>query len=201
MAILDIPVAAIADDGNELASGNVQVDVSSFNVDGVNEWAAARFDVTIPDGATIDAAWLELQFDSGTEDEPDLTFYGEDVADAAVYVAGTATFTISGRSRTTASVAWSNADLGAPGNFDTPSLVSIVEELMASYSYASGAYMAFMWTSTNGTTSRDATVTFYSTANGGTNAPSLHIEYTEGGGGGTVVPQIFMQYQRLRQLA
>lgn len=183
MTTLDVRVAASADDANELSSGNVQVAVSTFNVDQVNEWGAARFSITIPDGATINVAYLTLQFDNAAEDEPDLRFYAEDVASAAIYVAGTATFTISGRVRTTASVDWGSTDLGV-GAHNTASLVSIIQELMGSYSYAAGAYMGLMWTSANGTATRDATVTFYD-GNAAT-APLLHIEYTAGGGGQTI---------------
>jgi hypothetical protein len=177
---IDARVAASADDGNELSSGNVQITTSSFLVDQVNEWGAFRVAVTIPDGATIDVAYLTLQFDSGTLDEPDLTIYGEDTATPAAYSAGTATFTISSRSRTSASVDWGSTDLGAPGAFNSPSIVSIIEELMASYSYASGAYMAFMWTSRANDSARDAQVVFYD--GNSSQAPLLHIEYTEAGG-------------------
>lgn len=183
MTTIDARVATSLDDANELSSGNVQATTTAFNVDGANEWGAFRVSVTIPDGATIDVAYLTLQFDNSAEDEPDLRFYGEDTATPAAYASGTGTFSISGRSRTTASVDWGSTDLGAPVSANTGSMVSIVEELMASYSYASGAYMAFMWTSANGTISRDAAVTFYDGSS--TTAPLLHIEYTAGGGSTT----------------
>lgn len=158
MTTIDARVAASTDDANELSSGNVQTNTASFNTDQTGEWLAFRVSVTIPDGATIDVAYLTLQFDSGTLDEPDLTIYGEDTATPAAYAAGTATFTISTRTRTTASVDWASADLGAPGAFNSPSIVAIIQELMASYSYAAGAYMAFMWTSRANDSTRDAQV-------------------------------------------
>lgn len=187
MPTIDARVAASADDGNELSNGNVQTTGSPFNVDGTGEWMWFRVNVTIPDGATIDAAYLQLNFDSGTADEPDLTIYGEDTATPAAAVAGTGTFSLSSRSRTTASVNWSSTDLGAPGAFNSPSIVPIIEELMASYSYASGAYMAFLWTSRAGDASRDAQVIMYDALT--TQGPLLHIEYTEAGGGGTEYTQ------------
>lgn len=182
MATIDARVAAATDDASEQASGNVATNAVSFNMDEAGEWIGFRVNVTIPDGATIDAAYITCQFDSGTLDEPDLTIYGEDTATPAVFAGGTGTFSISGRSRTTASVNWGSTDLGGPGAFNSPSIVSIIEELMGSYSYASGAYMCILMTSRGLDANRDARIVLY---DGDTaTAPLLHIEYTEAGGGG-----------------
>lgn len=175
MPTIDARVAASADDAGEQSNGVVAINLTAINVDGVDEWLAFRVNVTIPDGATIDAAYLTLQFDGSTTDEPDLVIYGEDTATPAVYT--TASNSISTRTRTTASVDYANTNLGAPGAFNTPSIVSIINELMGSYSYASGAYMAFMMTSKNNDTNRDASITMYDGSS--TTAPLLHIEYTE----------------------
>jgi len=180
MPTINARVAASTDDASEIVSGNVATNATSFNIDETGEWIGFRVNVTIPDGATIDAAYLTLEFDSGTLDEPDLTIYGEDTATPAAFSAGTATFTISGRSRTSASVNWGSTDLGGPGSFNTSSIVSIIEELMASYSYASGAYMSILLTSRANDANRDARIVLYDGST--TTAPLLHIEYTEGGG-------------------
>lgn len=183
MATIDARVAAATDDASEIGNGNVATNAVSFNIDEAGEWIGFRVSVTIPDGATIDAAYLVCEFDSGTLDEPDLTIYGEDTATPAVFAAGTGTFSISGRSRTTASVNWGSTDLGGPGTFNSPSIVSIINELMGSYSYASGAYMSMLLTSRAGDTNRDARIVLYDGST--TTCPLLHIEYTEAGGGNT----------------
>lgn len=194
MPTIDQRVQASADDANEAATGNVSVAGVSFNVDGTGEWGAARFQVTIPVGATITAAYLTLQFDNSAEDEPDLRIYGEDVSSAAIYVSGTATFSISSRTRTTAFVDWGSTDLGAPGAFNTSSLVSIIQELVNTWDYSGGSnYIGLMWTSANNVATRDATVTFWN-GNAAT-APLLHIEYTTAGG----ATKQAMHYKRMRQ--
>ena len=180
---IDVKPTASNEDGNETSAGNVQIVSSTFNTDQTGEWQAARFAIPNPStglksGATINTSYITANYATATLDEPDIIIYGEDVQNPGVYVAGTGTYTISGRTKTTATVDWASTDLGAPGDFNSPSLNSIVSELIASYDYEAGGYMAFLWTSKNGTSTRDAETTMY---DGSTNLCwRLHIEYTAG---------------------
>lgn len=189
MTTLDLTVAASADDANETSAGDVQITQTQFNTDQTGEWQAARFVIPNPTtglkaGATITAAYLTMNFNDANQDEPDIVIYGEDTATPGVYVTGTGTFTISARTRTTASVDWSNANLGAPGDFNSPSLVSIIQELVDSYDYSGGGYMALMTTSKNGTATRDAQTQLYDGST--TLCWRLHIEFTPASSGSTI---------------
>lgn len=186
MTTLDITVAASADDANETSAGDVQITQTAFNTDQAGEWQAARFAIPNPTaglgpGATIDVAYITMNYNDANQDEPDIVIYGEDTTTPGVYVTGTATFTISARTKTTASVDWASANLGAPGDFNSPSIVTIVQELVDTYDYSAGGYMAFMTTSKNGTATRDAQTQLYDGST--TLCWRLHIEFTPAGGG------------------
>lgn len=185
MPTIDIKVAASADDAHQLSDGTTDVTaIAVNNIDAVDEWIAARFlDVTIPDDATIDVAYLQVGISVAAQDEPDHTLYGENAdAPAAFSAGGAGTNNISGRTRTTATGTFSSTNLGAtttPTYFNTGSLVSVIEELMAARSYAAGRDLVIMMHgSADG--ARDLGVIFW---DGNPDfAPNLHIEYTAAGG-------------------
>lgn len=143
----------------------------------------ARFaDVTIPDDATIDAAYLLVYFDS-SEGSPEATIKFEDAADP-----GQITSYTDGNSRvlTTTGVAYNPPTSGTWNN--TPSIISIVEELMGSYSYADGAAMQCIIV---GGGASGVNRTYVRTYNyrGNTSGPKLHIEYSVGAVAGYVHSQ------------
>ncbi len=187
MASLDYQVGASADDADQSNTGSTLITRTPLlNTDGADEWNGWRFQgVTIPDGATITSAYLTLYFTSSSSDEPDVTIYGANKG-ASGGQFSEAQNNITNRTRTTASVNWGSADLGAPGWFDTSDLSTIVQELIDNYSYASGASMIFVWKSRANDGARDTSVQSYDGST--TNAGKLHIEYTEGGGGGGFNP-------------
>lgn len=159
MTELVIPVAASADDAFESAAGAVSITTILGEVDVADEWLGWRFlNVTIPQGATIDDAKITFNFDGVARDEPDVTFFGEDTDNATAFT--TDANNISGRARTTASVAWDDPQLGVnPGagddTRDTPDLKTIVQEIVNRAGWASGNALAILCTSTNGTAERD----------------------------------------------
>lgn len=114
---VEVRVAQSNDDAEESSGGDMYLDSSDLEMvyDGSNQTVGIRFqDVTIPPGAVITSA--SIQF---TVDEPDptvatnLTIAGEATGDALVFA--DAAHNISGRTATTATVAWNIAD-----PWDTP---------------------------------------------------------------------------------
>jgi hypothetical protein len=177
---IDVSVAAGDDDADELANGNVVTAGNPLvNVDGTGEWNAWRFQgITIPAGATVTVAYLTVQMTSASLDEPDVTFYGLDTTTPAVFVAGSATFTVSSRARTTASVDWANANAGT-GDVNTSDLSTIIQELVDSYAPYSSGVLGLAMTSRANDLTRDTSITSY---DGSTSVCArLHIEYTEAG--------------------
>jgi type IV pilus assembly protein PilY1 len=198
MATIDYQVGASADDAEETAAGACALTNDPLlNVDGTGEWNGWRFTgVTIPNGATIDVAYLTLYAPSSTLDDPDWTIYAHDNATPGAFT--TDANNLSGRTRTTAAVDWASADLGAPGWFNTSSIVSIIQELMGSYSYASGAAMAFLATSRANDGDRDCRIRSWDYSSDSSFAGKLHIEYTPAAAGGSAVPAIMNSYRQRR---
>ncbi|DBA35225.1 TPA_asm: hypothetical protein vir530_00001 [dsDNA virus vir530] len=136
---------------------------------------AVRFqDVTIPDGATIDAAYLQFYYVSNSyKASPAVTIYGEDDEDPSVIESLTDG---AARVKTTASVSWV---ISYPGTWlESSDISDIITELMESYSYAAGAAMQFIIIGTSGT--GNVYVRSYDYT-GNVLGAKLHIEYTSGG--------------------
>lgn len=182
MTTINIPIAAGTDDAFEDSTGAVATgSTSSGQLDAVNEWIGMRFqNVTIPNAATINSATFScVPWDSGN-DEPDITIYCEATDDAAAF-AGTSN-NISGRSRTSASVNWSNSNLGATGTerYNSASIVSPVQEVINRAGWASGNDLAILITQA-GAASRDFRIWFYEN---GSLIPELDVDYTDPASGG-----------------
>ncbi|MCP5013773.1 MAG: hypothetical protein GY938_00650, partial [Ketobacter sp.] len=132
--------------------------------------------VTIPQGATIDVAYLTIVPNSTSVDDADCTIYCEDVDDADDY---STTADVTDRTLTTANVSWVAGSLGASA-VNTPSLVTIVQEVVDRGSWASGNRMNFLL---KGASSGSDRLQFKSADNGTAgDRPKLHVEYTAGGG-------------------
>lgn len=181
MTTVEYSSAASNQDANENNSGAVAINSTTALVDAVNEYFGYYFaGVTIPNGATINVAYVTIYVPTGTLDEPQHTIWFEGGSAPGVFT--TVSFSISGRTPTTATVVWDNANLGAPGYFNTPSLVAIIQELMASYSYAAGAPMVMVIQGgADGT--RDLESRFWDFDSSTTYSAKLHIEYTAASGG------------------
>ncbi len=181
---VDEQVAASADDADEQSDGTVVINASDIHMGswfGYNHIGQRFASVTIPDGSNIGVAYLTWKAKATDSGSFVSNLWGEDVVTPAQYT--TTNSDITDRTRTTASVAAGSAELGNWTNdqpYNSPSIVSIVEELMASYSYASGAVMNFVSIYVSGDGERIAE-SWDRSAGGGT-APKLHIEYTAGGG-------------------
>ncbi len=128
----------------------------------------------IPSGATIDSCYITFEC-NGTE-APEVTIYGDDIADAASFAVEA---TVTDRSpRTTANVVWSTT--GLTGSQNSPELKTIIQELVDTYSgIASGDSICLLLIS-NGS----GTTTFRVNSVDGTTAPTVYIEWTPAAAGG-----------------
>lgn len=124
-------------------SGAMERLQNNITVDSSDEWLGLRWqNVTIPQGATIQSAYIEFRFINADRDDPLVTFYGDDVDDAPTFSA-TAN-DISDRTQTTANVAWNTTGVmtGPAGFYQGPEINSIVQEIVDRGSWASGNAMA-----------------------------------------------------------
>lgn len=174
---LDYTVSAGADDAQQSGTTMTVTGVTiGASLDATTEYVGLRFQsVQIPQGATISAAYLSVVPSGTGEDEPLVTITGFDEDNTAAFT--TTASDITNRSVTTASVSWDSANLGATGAtyHDTPSLVSVVQEIVDRGGWSSGNAMGFRIQG-GATTTRDLTIESYE--NTGANPPKLHIEYT-----------------------
>lgn len=174
---VDQDVAGSLDDSFENAS-SANATIGSGNADGVDKMFGFRWQgVTIPDGATINTAYLSVYVYNGNLDEPDVTIDFEDSSTPAAFA--TASNDVSSRTGTSETVNWASANLGGAGWYDTSSVVVIIEELMASYSYASGAAMVARLTG-SADAARDCGLYLYD--QDPAYAAGLYIDYTAAGG-------------------
>ena len=180
-------IAESADDAMEVA-GTVTLADAFPSSDATTDWLAFRFqNILIPPGSTVTDVKLQVVPFSTGEDEPNHTFFGVDEDDCAQWT--TAASNISGRSRTTASVLWASADLLATGSsrHDSPSLHTIVQEIVDRAGWASGNAIGIICQG-SATATRDLGVVAYDSSPGG--AAHLEITYTAPAGRTGVSKQV-----------
>jgi uncharacterized protein YjiK len=171
-------VATGADDAEESDVGKVSLTSSDLELvfDKVNQTVGLRFNwVTIPRGATITRAYVQFQTDEKTSDATSLTIRGQAADNAATFVNSTAN--ISSRTKTTSAVAWSPVPWTTVGQAgadqQTPSITSVIQEIVNRSGWKSGNSLALIITGTGRRVAR---------AYEGTPAaaPLLRVEYSTG---------------------
>lgn len=177
---VDVAVAANGDDGywktgsfvnnaNLLTVGNDNVGAASH--------AFMRFDgITVPVDATIDVAYLTLKAsNTNTQATCNLIIYGEDADDPA---AAANEADAAGRTLTTASATWSSvASWTASDTIQTPSIVTIIQEIVDRAGWASGNAMQIFVKDNSSSTNARRNIASYDHVT--LDPPALHIEYTE----------------------
>lgn len=147
---------ALSDCAEQRDTGSPHIELGSSDIELMFEGGALlteqtvglRFPgVTIPQGNTIDTAYIQFQVDEADSGSIQIRIWGEDVDSSAVWA--TTTNNVSDRVRTTASVDWTPAAWGTIGTRGvdqrTPSLVTIVQEIVDRAGWASGNPMAFIF--------------------------------------------------------
>lgn len=128
-------------------------------------------------GAQIDVAYISLlgyENDGGT---PETQIYAED-AEAPAAPADGDDFISRAKTSAETSIPWDNLDLSTGGFVDSPSIVSVIQELADSYDPSAIQIIHLDDLRTDST--NYAAVDDY--GNETANAPKLHIEYTAGNG-------------------
>jgi len=180
-------VAASADDAEQAPSGSVNITSSGLEltVNGSNNQVVGLrwTSFAIPQGATIQAAWIQFTARVANSGTCNLTFQGQ--ADDAAATFTTGTNNVSSRARTTASAGWSpNAWASGAAGADqrTPDLKAIVQEIVNRPGWVSGNPLAMIVTGTG-------TRTAQSWNGSSAQAALLHVEYL-GGSGSTNQPPV-----------
>jgi hypothetical protein len=175
---VDVRVAASTDDGEERADRSMYLTSSDLELvyDGGDQTVGMRFTgVAIPQGASINNAYVQFQVDETPSDPTFLTIHGAAADNAATF--GTADSDISNRDTTDAAVTWTPApwpNRGQAGpDQQTPDIASIIQEIVNRPGWASGNALVIIIT---GTGERVAE----SYDGDSSAAPLLHVDYSLG---------------------
>lgn len=155
---------------------HADLDLGSFAVGANDAVVGVRFqDVAIPQGSTITTAYIEFTANTSNAETTNLLIEGEASDDAAPFAA--ATDNIKNRTAAAATVSWNNVEAWtADSTYKTPSLTTIVQEIVDRSGWASGNAMVFRITGVPGTDNKRDVRSYDTSAN---TAPVLRIEYVD----------------------
>lgn len=174
--VLSRRVESSNDDAEELASGQIRTVSSDLELvyDGSNQIVGMRFNnITIPQGATINSAYVQFQVDEVKSVDTTLTIRGEQSDNATLFLKESGN--LSSRPQTASTVYWSPEPWLIVGQADldqrTPDLKSVIAEITSQSGWAEGNSLAIL---ISGQGERVAE-SFDGDHNG---APLLYVEYT-----------------------
>ena len=177
MTTLNLQVAASTDDAWQNAAGTVDTTAAIIGTLSTgNMWAGFRFNnVTVPQGATINTATLQLYLNTTANDDLVADFYCEAADDAGTFTTGASN--ISSRSRTTAKASVSATAIGV-GWYSVTGLAAAVEEVTDRAGWASGNDLAIILDALAGISFQCRTWDFDTSL-----AAKLDIDYTAASAG------------------
>jgi len=174
---VDVRVNSGTNDAEQRLDTNA-IDITSSDLEltqdpaSSNQEVGMRFTiVNIPVGATITNAYIEFETDEVTSGATSLTVWGEANDSPAAF--STTTGNITSRTKTSASVAWSNVPAWSivSEKHQTPNISSVIQQIVSRPGWASGNSIVIIIT---GSGSRVAEAYEGEAAN----APLLHVDYT-----------------------
>jgi hypothetical protein len=177
----EVRITAKSNDAEENKFNNGSIDLNSsdlelYTEEGVDPQAIGmRFEnITIPQGATITAAYLEFTVDESTTGTVTMNLAGEAIDNSLIFT--TVPYNISSRTKTNASVAWTPTDWTVLNSLkQTPDLKNCVQEIVNRSGWSTGNAMSFI---VNGGNTPTATRIAYSFDSSSAKAPLLHINYS-----------------------
>ena len=137
--------------------------------------------VTIPQGATIDAATMQFRARSLNGSIPTTYIEGEDADDAATFIDAA---DYDGRARTSA-VSWTPGEWVAGTWYTTPELKTIIQAIIDRKSWSPGNALVTFWRDAPSWGGSQRCLTASAYEHNTTWAPKLDIDYTASEGDGT----------------
>ncbi len=172
---IEVQVAVDSDDAEESDGGTVNLNDTKLNL-GQERWVGLRFNaVSIPQGAMIVSAYFEMRASDNDSGNADLTVFGEDVDDAAVFSSGGSN--LSSRPTTSASATWSISSNWKKNQwYDSPDIAMVVQEIVDRSGWADGNDLVILVRSDNLSGHRRA----FSHDDNKNKACKLHVVYSPG---------------------
>lgn len=136
-------IAASENDARE-NGGTMIIDGLRIRIGGAGEYGGWRWVPGIAQGSTIDTAVVSFFYDNQASDDAGVTFYCDDVDDAAAF--RTIAKDISKRAATTATVQYTDQGIaaGGLGRYDGPELKTLFQEIVDRAGYADTSAMALI---------------------------------------------------------
>jgi len=173
-------VRGLSQDFLNLTSVNITVGADS-SISSYQQGGGMRFTVvSIPQGATINTAYLRFK-STATEDGTTKTYIeGEDVDNAPTFADDKAAFDNRYSNHTTARVDWEVPAWTDGNNYNSPEIKDVIQEIVNRANWASGNSLVLFWEDFDDrSTHCDACYRIFRSYDGDTTyAPKLHVEYT-----------------------
>ncbi len=173
---IEVRVNAGTDDAEEKSTGSVSLTSSDLEltVDNSNQQVVGlRFNsLNLPQGATIQNAYLQFQADESGSNPTTLVIHGHAINNAPTFTSTNGN--VSSRTKTNASVPWSPApwNKGDAGSAQrTPNIASVIQEVISRPGWSAGNSLAVIVTGTGTRTAESYNAVPAS-------APLLHVEYS-----------------------
>jgi hypothetical protein len=138
-------MVAGSDDSKEAPSLAPDPTTTTVLLDLVGYHMGLRFtDLPIQNGADIFSAAVSLTLSSSDKNDAEGTWYAHDIDDAATFT--TTEGDVDGRTKTTASVAWTTNDLGTAGaRITSPDLAAVIQEVVDRPGWQPGNNIALIY--------------------------------------------------------
>lgn len=188
MTTLNLQVGAGNDDAHESGISTAfnavaaTVDIRANSSGSSRRNGGFRFtNVTIPPGSTISAATISIWPTSASFDDMLADWYADDVDNAADFAASA---TVTGRTRTTATVLWSADSIGSGAFVSSPDLAAVIQEVIDRAGWASGNALVILAIGRSSATKNANAESYDSTP---AHAAKLDITYTAPAGSAAAV--------------
>lgn len=180
--VISVQINAGSDDAEEAIGGSVSTGSGDLEINydgGDAQYVGLFFDsVTVPAGANICSnTYLQFEADESNSEPTSVVIYGEDNDEPNAL--GTGNSDVTNRTATTSQVAWDNIPAWTAGvDYQSPSVASIVQEIVNIGSWASGDDIVMVVAPGGGSRVAES-------EDGNGTPPILHIEYHTGAGCGS----------------
>jgi hypothetical protein len=133
-------VTASGDDGAESTGGSMTLTTTTLDTDSVGDIMGFMFrGVQVPTGSSITTAYLKVYTNDSGRDSPNVTIKAE--YNPAAFSTSSSNF--SGRTLTTASASWVATDIGIGAYKNSPSLTSVLQEVVDNGGWTGAGDVAF----------------------------------------------------------
>jgi MSHA biogenesis protein MshQ len=182
-AVLEVRISDDNDDAEQRSNGSISRGSSDLEMmyDGsIQDAVGLRFrNITIPQGATINSAYIEFTADESDDRNTRLLIYGQNSDDANAF--STTNNDITDRPTTSNSILWDPEPWTTGNTYQTSDIASVIQEVVNRVGWASGNNLAILVYPNNNCVNSQCARVAESYDGSSANAAKLVIDYDDGG--------------------